>query len=120
LPFNICISTISYTGKNDLAIASDRKQFILKELSFRDIKPDNILLDDKGHAHLTDFNIALKCKEGSPTYTVAGSMAYMAPELLMKKGYDSAIDWWSLGATAYELLFGRVSEEIVAQSGKLT
>lgn len=39
-------------------------------------------------------------------------MAYMAPELLMKKGYDSAIDWWSLGATAYELLFGRVSDEI--------
>lgn len=52
-------------------------------------------------------------------YTVAGSMAYMAPELLMKKGYDSAIDWWSLGATAYELLFGRVIGEMVAQPRKM-
>lgn len=42
-------------------------------------------------------------------YTVAGSIAYMAPEVVTKKGYDKAIDWWSLGATAYELLFGRVS-----------
>lgn len=42
-------------------------------------------------------------------YSVAGSMAYMAPELLMKRGYNAAIDWWSLGATAYELLFGKVS-----------
>jgi serine/threonine kinase 32 len=86
-----------------------RHLFLLNRLSFRDIKPDNILFDDKGHTHLTDFNIALKCRQSSPMYTVAGSIAYMAPEVVTKKGYDKAIDWWSLGATAYELLFGRVS-----------
>jgi len=39
---------------------------------------------------------------------VAGSMAYMAPEILDKKGYYSSIDWWSLGVVMYELLFGKV------------
>jgi len=38
---------------------------------------------------------------------VAGSMAYMAPEILVKKGYSYTIDWWSLGVCAYELIFGR-------------
>ncbi|KAM3582974.1 hypothetical protein VKS41_004730 [Umbelopsis sp. WA50703] len=97
----------------------DEVRFIVAELSLaihylhehnivhRDIKPDNILFDDKGHTHLTDFNIALKCRQSSPMYTVAGSIAYMAPEVVTKKGYDKAIDWWSLGATTYELLFGR-------------
>lgn len=38
---------------------------------------------------------------------VAGSMAYMAPEILTKRGYTYSIDWWSLGVCAYELIFGR-------------
>jgi len=48
-------------------------------INFRDIKPDNILLDEKGNAHLTDFNIAVHFNERKLT-GVAGSMAYMAPE----------------------------------------
>ena len=73
----------------------------------RDIKPDNILLDDQGHAHLTDFNIAVHYSERRMLTGVAGSMAYMAPEILVKKGYSYTIDWWSLGVCAYELIFGR-------------
>ncbi|KAF5351518.1 hypothetical protein D9758_007183 [Tetrapyrgos nigripes] len=72
----------------------------------RDIKPDNILLDEKGNAHLTDFNIAVHFSERRLT-GVAGSMAYMAPEILVKRGYTCHIDWWSLGVCAYELVFGR-------------
>lgn len=72
----------------------------------RDIKPDNILLDEKGNAHLTDFNIAVHFGERRLT-GVAGSMAYMAPEILTKRGYTCHIDWWSLGVCAYELIFGR-------------
>ncbi|TEB21789.1 AGC/YANK protein kinase [Coprinellus micaceus] len=72
----------------------------------RDIKPDNILLDERGNAHLTDFNIAVHFGERKLT-GVAGSMAYMAPEILAKRGYTYHIDWWSLGVCAYELVFGR-------------
>ncbi|KIK60289.1 hypothetical protein GYMLUDRAFT_73762 [Collybiopsis luxurians FD-317 M1] len=72
----------------------------------RDIKPDNILLDERGNAHLTDFNIAVHFGDRKLT-GVAGSMAYMAPEILTKRGYTCHIDWWSLGVCAYELIFGR-------------
>ncbi|TFK32792.1 kinase-like domain-containing protein [Crucibulum laeve] len=72
----------------------------------RDLKPDNILLDERGNAHLTDFNIAVHFGERKLT-GVAGSMAYMAPEILTKRGYTYYIDWWSLGVCAYELIFGR-------------
>ncbi|KAF9054332.1 kinase-like domain-containing protein [Panaeolus papilionaceus] len=72
----------------------------------RDLKPDNILLDDKGNAHLTDFNIAVHFGERKLT-GIAGSMAYMAPEILLKRGYTCHIDWWSLGVCTYELIFGR-------------
>lgn len=76
-------------------------------LTFSDLKPDNVLLDEDGHAHLTDFNIAVKYKEGTALKSVAGSMAYMAPEVLAKKGYYTSPDWWSLGVVLYELLFGK-------------
>ncbi|OZJ02381.1 hypothetical protein BZG36_04445, partial [Bifiguratus adelaidae] len=78
-----------------------------KNIVHRDLKPDNVLLDENGHAHITDFNIAVRYSEKKLPSAVAGSMAYMAPEVLKKKGYTSSVDWWSLGVLAYELVFGK-------------
>ena len=74
---------------------------------FSDIKPDNILLDIMGHAHITDFNVAIHYSTSRLHTSVAGSLAYMAPEVCGRKGYSWQADWWSLGVCAYELMYGR-------------
>ncbi|KAK7690560.1 hypothetical protein QCA50_005658 [Cerrena zonata] len=86
----------------------------------RDLKPDNILLDAMGHAHITDFNVAIHYSERRLHTSVAGSMAYMAPEVVGRKGYTWPVDWWSLGVVLWELLFhrrpfdGRTSEKMTS------
>ena len=79
-----------------------------RRIAHRDIKPENILLDDRGHVHLTDFNVAVVLSDKKPLkWSTAGTLAYMAPEILSKQGYATSVDWWSLGIVAYELLFGK-------------
>ncbi|RLW09022.1 hypothetical protein DV515_00002943 [Chloebia gouldiae] len=76
-----------------------------------DIKPDNILLDEHGHVHITDFNVATIVKGSEKASSMAGTKPYMAPEVFQAfmdggPGYSYPVDWWSLGITAYELLRG--------------
>ena len=76
---------------------------------YRDLKPENILLDDKGHVKLTDFGLSKILEdENDKAFTICGTPQYLAPEVLLKKGYNKAVDWWSLGCVMFEMLSGRL------------
>mmetsp|Transcript_2509 Transcript_2509/g.5761 ORF Transcript_2509/g.5761 Transcript_2509/m.5761 type:complete len:265 (-) Transcript_2509:349-1143(-) len=75
-------------------------------LVYRDLKPENVMLNFEGHIKLIDFGTAKCLRPGEWTYTVCGSPQYLAPEVIMSQGHNSAADWWTLGILIYEMLTG--------------
>ncbi|RKO96194.1 Pkinase-domain-containing protein, partial [Caulochytrium protostelioides] len=92
-----------YTAELISAIAHLHRYNII----YRDLKPENILLDSNGHIALTDFGL---CKENISadkiTNTFCGTAEYLAPEVLLGRGYGKPVDWWSLGILFYEMTTG--------------
>lgn len=74
---------------------------------YRDLKPENCLLDSEGHLLLTDFGLSkVSLDEDNPCRSFLGTIEYMAPEVVQGLDYGAAVDWWSLGALGVDLLTG--------------
>ncbi|KAI9885935.1 MAG: hypothetical protein M1823_002261 [Watsoniomyces obsoletus] len=97
---------------------------------YRDLKPENCLLDAEGHLLLTDFGLSKVAvdqddESGDCCRSILGTVEYMAPEVVQGKPYGTAVDWWSLGALGFDLMTGsppfqggnhaKIQERIVKQ-----
>jgi len=77
-----------------------------RNIVYRDLKPENVMVDEMGYPKLIDFGTAKTVT--TRTYTIVGTPHYMAPELIIGKGYGLNVDFWSLGIMLYEFICGGV------------
>ena len=88
-------------------IASALEHLHSRKIVYRDLKPENVLLDSEGHVRITDFGLAKDAMElGDKTHTFCGTPDYLAPEIIKGAGHGRGVDWWSLGTMIYEMLGG--------------
>lgn len=86
------------------------KHLHLLGIVYRDLKPENCLLDTSGHLVLTDFGLSKAIEEGESEVecrSIIGTPEYMAPEILKGETYDYPVDWWLLGCVIYDMMMGK-------------
>lgn len=77
-----------------------------RNIAYRDLKPENVLIDWKGHIKLCDFGFAKVIRVGEKSRTILGTPEYLAPETLLAHGHDHMVDYWALGVLIFEMLVG--------------
>uniref|UniRef100_A0A7S4J9G5 cGMP-dependent protein kinase n=1 Tax=Odontella aurita TaxID=265563 RepID=A0A7S4J9G5_9STRA len=75
-----------------------------KRIAYRDLKPENLVMDLKGFVKIVDFGLAKKIN--GKTWTLCGTPDYLAPEVILNEGHDWAVDYWALGVFIYEMTAG--------------
>ena len=77
-----------------------------KGIVYRDLKPENVLIDATGHMKLTDFGLSKHLPKDEEAKTFCGTAEYLAPEVILQNPYSFPIDIWALGVLTYEMIFG--------------
>ncbi|XP_076976946.1 ribosomal protein S6 kinase alpha-2 isoform X6 [Tamandua tetradactyla] len=89
----------------ELALALDHLHGL--GIIYRDLKPENILLDEEGHIKITDFGLSKEAVDPDKrAYSFCGTIEYMAPEVVNRRGHTHSADWWSFGVLMFEMLTG--------------
>ena len=76
-----------------------------QRIAYRDLKPENLVMDANGFVKLVDFGLAKQLLSGK-TWTLCGTPDYLAPEIILNEGHDLAVDYWALGVLIYEMVVG--------------
>jgi cGMP-dependent protein kinase len=87
------------------SVISAFKAIHQQKIAYRDLKPENLVLDADGYCYVIDFGLAKQCENGK-TWTFCGTPDYLAPEIVRGKGHDWGVDYWGFGVLLFELTYG--------------